>query len=165
MNLPLPSITAVSITSFVGAGGGAGLLTVEVPRSRRMETPLLTVTRRDIKFNKSKSDKYGSDMRTKVVRGNTGGIAKLMRNERHMKASKATKVTKNKGAKNTNNKAAKSELKVSKSQHKAAKGGIQGLAGGDQAGVGGDIRGIFEIAVAPLELSLKIYNNNVSESG
>ena len=64
---------------------------MEVSGIRRREDPLSTVTRREIKSYKSESDKYESDMRTKVVGGNTDKIARSKRNERQMKSYKASK--------------------------------------------------------------------------
>ena len=55
------------------------------------EDPFSTVMRRNIKSYKSESDKYESDMHTKVVGGNTDRIARSKRNERQMKSYKASK--------------------------------------------------------------------------
>ena len=51
----------------------------------------MTVRRRGIKYHKPESEKSKSDMRTRVIGGDTCGITRSRRNERHMNSYKEIK--------------------------------------------------------------------------
>ena len=88
MTVPTPSIAAVSIASLMGAGGGSHIFVAEALCGRRRGVPLLAVRRRGIKYYKPESENSNSDMCTKVIGGDTYGIASSRRNEKYMKSYK-----------------------------------------------------------------------------
>ena len=66
-------------------------MVVEVLVSIRMEFPLFTVRRHGIKYYKPESENSKSNMRTRVVGGDTCVIVRSRSNEKYMKSYKEMK--------------------------------------------------------------------------